>query len=100
MGWFIWLAYPAILAQGVAAMLMTGGFNIIFGPLMLLAYFITAGIFTLIIRFISSWGGPISQAFGSFGSGPFSQALGWALIPISAWTLANGIIHAFNIGLL
>ena len=100
MGWFIWLAYPSILTQGVAALTMTGGLNFIFGPFMLLVYTLTAGIFTLVIRFISSWGGPISQAFGSFGAGPFAQALGWALIPISLWTLTNGVIHIYDIGLL
>jgi hypothetical protein len=100
MGWFILLAYPALLPQGVAAVTMTGGFNYVFGPFMLLVHILAAGILTLIIRFVASWGGPISRAFGSFGSGPFSEALGWALIPISVWALANGIIHAYNIGLV
>ena len=99
MGWFIWLAYPALLPQGVAALTMTGGMNYVFGPFMLLIHVLTAGILTLVIRFVASWGGSVSQAFGSFGSGPFSQALGWALIPISLWALANAIIHASNIGL-
>lgn len=99
MGWFIWLAYPALLPQGVAALTMTGGMNYVFGPFMLLIHVLTAGILTLVIRFVASWGGSLSQAFGSFGSGPFSQALGWALIPISLWALANAIIHASNIGL-
>jgi hypothetical protein len=100
MGWFILLAYPALLPQGVAAVTMTGGVNYVFGPFMLLVHILAAGILTLIIRFVASWGGPISRAFGSFGSGPFSEALGWALIPISVWALANGIIHAYNIGLV
>ena len=99
MGWFIWLANPAILAQGVVALTMTGGINYLFGPVMLIVHILAAGVLTLIIRFVSSWGGPLSRAFGSFGSGPFSEALGWALIPISIWALANGIIHASNIGL-
>ena len=99
MGWFIWLANPAILTQGVVALTMTGGINYLFGPVMLIVHILAAGVLTLIIRFVSSWGGPLSRAFGSFGSGPFSEALGWALIPISIWALANGIIHASNIGL-
>ena len=99
MGWFIWLANPAILTQGVVALTLTGGINYLFGPVMLIVHILAAGVLTLIIRFVSSWGGPLSRAFGSFGSGPFSEALGWALIPISIWALANGIIHASNIGL-
>jgi hypothetical protein len=100
MGWFALLAYPALLPQGVAAVTMVGGFNYVFGPLLLLVHILAAGVLTLIIRFVASWGGPISRAFGSYGSGPFSEALGWALIPISVWALANGILHAYNIGLV
>jgi len=100
MGWFIWLAHPALLTQGVAALTMTGGVNYLFGPFMLVIHTLTAGILTLIIRFVASWGGPISRTFGSYGSGPFSEALGWALIPISLWALANIIINASNVGII
>lgn len=100
MGWFIWLAHPALLSQGVAALTMTGGINYVFGPFMLIVHTLMAGILTLIIRFVASWGGPISRAFGSYGSGPFSEALGWALIPISLWALANIIINASTIGII
>ncbi len=99
MGWFIWLANPALLPQGVAAITMTGGFGILSGPFMLILHILIAGVLTLIIRFVASWGGSLSRAFGSFGSGPFSEALGWALIPISLWALTGGIIDAYNIGL-
>jgi len=100
MGWFIWLAYPALLSQGVAALTMTGGMNYLFGPFMLVIHTLMAGLLTLIIRFVASWGGPVSRAFGSYGSGPFSEALGWALIPISLWALANSVIYATNIGII
>ena len=100
MGWFIWLAFPATLTQGVTATTMTGGLGYALGPLLLILHVLTAGVLTLIIRFIASWGGPISRAFGSFGSQPFSQALGWALIPISLWCLVNGVFYASDIGVL
>ena len=100
MGWFIWLAFPATLPQGVAATTMTGGFGYLLGPLLLFVHVLAAGVLTLLIRFIASWGGPISRAFGSFGSQPFSQALGWAMIPISLWCLLNGIFYASDIGIL
>ena len=100
MGWFIWLAFPATLTQGVTATTMTGGVGYALGPLLLILHVLTAGVLTLIIRFIASWGGPISRAFGSFGSQPFSQALGWALIPISLWCLVNGVFYASDIGVL
>ncbi len=100
MGWFIWLAFPATLPQGVAATTMTGGMGYLLGPLLLIVHILVAGVLTLLIRFVASWGGSVSRAFGSFGSGPFSEALGWALIPISLWCLVNGVIHASNIGIL
>ena len=100
MGWFIWLAFPATLTQGVTATTMTGGLGYALGPLLLILHVLTAGVLTLLIRFIASWGGPISRAFGSFGSQPFSQALGWALIPISLWCLVNGVFYASDIGVL
>ena len=100
MGWFIWLAFPATLPQGVAATTMTGGIGYLFGPLLLFVHVLAAGVLTLLIRFIASWRGPISRAFGSFGSQPFSQALGWAMIPISLWCLLNGIFYASDIGIL
>ncbi|MEL0101577.1 MAG: hypothetical protein VW862_07760, partial [Euryarchaeota archaeon] len=99
MGWFIWFANPALLAQGVAAVILTGGLNSVIGILFLIMYTLVAGILTLCIRFIASWGGPLSRAFGSFGSGPFAEALGWAMIPVALWVLADTIIHAMNIGL-
>ena len=67
---------------------------------MLLVHVLVAGKLTLIFRFVASWGGPLSRAFGAYGSGPFSEALGWALIPVSLWALASGIIDAYNVGLL
>ena len=100
MGWFIWLAYPATLPQAVAATTLTGGMGYLMGPLMFFVHVLAAGVLTLLIRFIASWGGALARMFGSFGSGPFSQALGWALVPISIWCFANGLIHASNIGLL
>ena len=100
MGWFIWLAHPATLTQGVTATTLTGGWGYLLGPLMFFLHVLAAGVLTLIIRFIASWGGSLARMFGSFGSGPFSQALGWALVPISIWCFANGLIHANNIGLL
>ena len=100
MGWFIWLAFPATLTQGVTATTLTGGLGFALGPLLLILHVLTAGVLTLLIRFIASWGGPISRAFGSFGSQPFSQALGWALIPISLWCLVNGVFYASDIGVL
>jgi len=99
MGWFIWFANPALLSQGVAAVILTGGLNYLMGVLFLIMYTLVAGILTLCIRFIASWGGPLSRAFGSFGSGPFGEALGWAMIPVALWVLADTIIHAMNIGL-
>ena len=99
MGWFIWFANPAILAQGVVAVILTGGFNYLIGFFYLMVYVLMAGLLTLSIRFVASWGGPISRAFGSFGSGPFAEALGWAMIPVSLWILSDTVIYAMSVGI-
>ncbi len=57
MGWFIWLAFPATLTHGVTATTMTGGVGYALGPLLLILHVLTAGVLTLLIRFIASWGG-------------------------------------------
>ena len=100
MGWFIWLAYPALLAQGVATVFAIGGFNYIYSFVLLMTYILVAGLLTLIIRVIATWGGPLSHAFGSFGGGPFAEALGWALIPISIWVLADRVLDLIASGLI
>jgi hypothetical protein len=98
MGWFVFMAHPALLAQGVAAMTLTGGMNWLMGPLNLILICLIVGLLTLIIRIIATWGGPISRAFGSFGSQPFSEALGWALVPISIWLLIDAVLDAMAMG--
>lgn len=98
MGWFVFMAHPALLAQGVAAMTLTGGMNWLMGPLNLILICLIVGTLTLIIRIIATWGGPISRAFGSFGSQPFSEALGWALVPISIWLLIDAVLDAMAMG--
>ncbi|RZD38942.1 MAG: hypothetical protein CXT71_05835 [Methanobacteriota archaeon] len=99
MGWFIWLANPALLAQGVASVFIIGGFNYIYAFILLAIYVLAAGLLTLTIRVIATWGGPLSHAFGSFGGGPFAEALGWALIPISLWVLVDMALDLISLGL-
>ena len=97
-GWFSWLADPALMAQGVGATALDGGMSILFAVLILLGHVLVSGLTVLILRIIASWGGPISNLFGKFGAESFAQFMGLVLIPISLWVTTNSILALFSIG--
>ncbi len=99
-GWFSWLADPALISQGVGATALDGGFSILLAVLILLGHIIVSGLTVLILRIVASWGGPISKLFGKFGAESFARFMGLVLIPISLWVTVNSILALFSIGVL
>ena len=97
-GWLSWMADPGLIAQGVGAAMLSGGMSILFGVLLLLANVLIAGIAILLLRFIASWGGPISNIFGRVGSDTFARFMGLVLLPISLWATINGVLSLLSIG--
>lgn len=100
LGWFTYFAFPAGLSQGVGAVILTGGFGWIKGPFLLLMQMLMFGLVILIIRFVASWGGPISRMFGRSGHDIFARALGWAMVPLACWVLADLIIKSIAAGFI
>lgn len=99
-GWFSWLADPALIAQGVGATALNGGFSILFAVLILIGHILVSGLTVLILRVVASWGGSISNLFGKFGADSFARFMGLVLIPISTWVTVNSILALFSIGVL
>ena len=97
-GWFSWLADPALIAQGVGATALNGGFSILFAILILIGHILVSGLTVLILRVVASWGGSISNLFGKFGADSFARFMGLVLIPISIWVTINSILALFSIG--
>ena len=99
LGWFGWLAFPALYPQGVASSMLSGPLGIGFGLFYMFWLTLFAGAVVLMIRFIASWGGSISRLFGEFGARVFAQFIGWCLLPIAIWVTIDGLITASQLGL-
>ena len=89
-----------MLAQGVGAIILSGGMGWLLGPFMLLIYVLMFGLSILVIRFVASWGGPISRAFGRSGSDVFAKVMGWALVPVALWMMIDKFLEVSQSGLL
>ena len=98
--WFTYFAFPSMLAQGVGAIILSGGMGWLLGPFMLLIYVLMFGLSILVIRFVASWGGPISRAFGRSGSDVFAKVMGWALVPVALWMMIDKFLEVSQSGLL
>jgi hypothetical protein len=98
-GWFSWLADPALIAQGVGATALNGGLSILFAILILIGHILVSGLTVLILRVVASWGGSISNLFGKFGADSFARFMGLVLIPISIWVTINSILALLSIGI-
>ncbi len=84
-GWMAFMLMPDTLPQGVGGTILTGGFGWLAGPFLFCVQLFSAGLVVLIIRFIASWGGRISQMFGAVGYQIFSRSNAWAMTPIAIW---------------
>ena len=99
LGWFGWLAFPALFPQGVGATMLSGVLGIGFGSFYMIWLALFAGVVVLFIRFIASWGGSISRLFGEYGAEVFAQFIGWCLLPIAIWVTIDATLSALELGL-
>ena len=65
LAWMSWLAMPTLVGQGVGSRIASGGFGFVMGPIMLITFILIAGLLSLLIRLVASWGGPISRFAGT-----------------------------------
>lgn len=100
MGWFGWLAFPNLFTQSVGSSILAGGGGIGMAIFFLLLFTLSGGLVVLLLRIVSSWGGPFSRLFGKFGGEVFAQFVGWILTPIALWMAINATITVFELGVL
>jgi hypothetical protein len=67
--------------------------------LFLILYVLIGGFVVLMLRIVSSWGGPFSRLFGKFGGEVFAQFVGWVLLPVALWVGVNTAINAMELGI-
>ena len=100
MGWFGWLAFPNLFTQSVGSSILAGGSGIGMAIFFLFLFTLSGGLVVLLLRIVSSWGGPFSRLFGKFGGEVFAQFVGWILTPIALWMAINATITVFELGVL
>ena len=100
MGWFGWLAFPHLYPQAVASSALAGGSGLGMAVFFLFLFTFSAGFVVLLLRIISSWGGPFSRLFGKFGGEVFAQFVGWILTPIAFWMAVNATLNVLELGVL
>ena len=100
MGWFGWLAFPHLYPQAVSSSALAGGSGIGMAVFFLLLFTFSAGFVVLLLRIVSSWGGPFSRLFGKFGGEVFAQFVGWILTPMALWMAVNATLNVLELGVI
>lgn len=99
LGWFGWLSFPSLFPQGIGATALLGVGGAFMAVLFLILYVLIGGFVVLMLRIVSSWGGPFSRLFGKFGGEVFAQFVGWVLLPVALWVGVNTAINAMELGI-
>ena len=100
LGWFGWLAFPALFPQGVGATLLSGVSGIIFGVIGLAMILVLGGAVVLLLRLVASLGGSFSGFFGDLGSEYFARYIGWCIVPVALWALGNALLSMIALGVI
>ncbi|MEE2747361.1 MAG: hypothetical protein VX473_02710, partial [Candidatus Thermoplasmatota archaeon] len=80
LAWLSWISLPTLIGQGIGSRIASGGAGFVMGPLMLITFILLAGLLSLLIRLVASWGGPISRLVGTM-SRP---------VAVRSWGFFNG----------
>jgi hypothetical protein len=99
LGWFGWLSFPSLFPQGIGATALLGISGAFTAVLLLILFVLIGGFVVLMLRIVSSWGGPFSRLFGKFGGEVFAQFVGWVLLPVALWVGINTTINAMELGI-
>ena len=100
MGWVGWVAVPHLFPQAVGSSVLAGGSGIAMAAAYLLFFTLSGGFVVLLLRIVSSWGGPFSRLFGKFGGDVFAQFVGWILTPMALWMAVNATINVLDLGVV
>ena len=100
MGWFGWLAFPILFTQAVGSSVLAGGSGISMALFFLLLFLFSGGFVVLLLRIVSSWGGPFSRLFGKFGGEVFAQFVGWILTPMALWMAVSATLNVLELGVV
>jgi hypothetical protein len=100
LGWFGWLAFPALFPQGVGATLLSGVSGILFGIIGLVMILVLGGAVVLLLRLVASLGGSFSGFFGDLGSEYFARYIGWCIVPVALWALGNTLLSMLALGVI
>lgn len=85
--WLSWVAMPTLLAQGVGGRIAGGGWGLLTGPLMLVAFILAAGLIVLLFRIVAAIGGPISRLGGVLARPVMPRAWGALSAGLCLWLL-------------
>ena len=100
LGWFGWLAFPALFPQGVGATLLSGVSGIIFGVIGLAMILVLGGAVVLLLRLVASLGGSFSGFFGDLGSEYFARYIGWCIVSVALCALSNALLSMIALGVI
>ena len=91
---------PHLFPQAVGSSVLAGGSGIAMAAAYLLFFTLSGGFVVLLLRIVSSWGGPFSRLFGKFGGDVFAQFVGWILTPMALWMAVNATINVLDLGVV
>jgi hypothetical protein len=97
-GLISWMTSPMLIPQIISTPLMTSGYGISMGLLMLVGCIITSGTVVLVARMISSMAGRVSVLFGKHGRADLIKVYGVIMLPLSLWMMMSVFLDAQNIG--
>ena len=87
-----------LIPQIISTPLMTSGYGISMGLLMLVGCIITSGTVVLVARMISSMAGRVSVLFGKHGRADLIKVYGVIMLPLSLWMMMSVFLDAQNFG--
>ncbi|MDP6011297.1 MAG: hypothetical protein QF707_05850 [Candidatus Poseidoniaceae archaeon] len=96
--WFSWLIHPMLIPQGLSNTLLTSGFGLFMGIILIVATFICSGVVVLAIRVIAEMGGRLAVMVGQVAREDMHKLFGSLMIPFAIWFSIDLFLKAQGIG--